>query len=95
VLAHVRPRCNRLCPPLKDIVYDENGAILGGSLRALIKRLIPRRDYCPERSFIFALLLNIRTFVAPTDLLHQILQVSAAILLLNIFKPQLKPDKTG
>lgn len=59
------------------MVYDENGAILGGSLRALIKRLIPRRDYCPERSYIFALLLNVRTFIAPADLLHQILQVSA------------------
>uniref|UniRef100_A0A914VWJ8 Uncharacterized protein n=1 Tax=Plectus sambesii TaxID=2011161 RepID=A0A914VWJ8_9BILA len=58
----------------EDVVYDENGGILGGSLRALIKRLIPRRDYCPERSFIFAFLLNIRTFIAPADLLHQILQ---------------------
>uniref|UniRef100_F1LF19 Ras-GEF domain-containing family member 1A n=1 Tax=Ascaris suum TaxID=6253 RepID=F1LF19_ASCSU len=57
-----------------DIVYDEDGAVISGSAEALIRRLIPTRDYCPDRSYIFTLLLNIRTFVAPSELLHKVLQ---------------------
>ena len=35
-------------PALQEIVYDDNGAIIAGSLRALVRKLIPRRDYYPE-----------------------------------------------
>ena len=62
-------------------MYNDNGTILAGSMRALIKRLIPRRDYTPERSFVFTFLLNARIFLPPSELLHQILQVGRALAL--------------
>ncbi|VDM47394.1 unnamed protein product [Toxocara canis] len=57
-----------------DVVYDEDGTVISGSAEALIRRLIPTHDYCPDRPYIFTLLLNIRTFVAPSELLHKVLQ---------------------
>ncbi|VDK69145.1 unnamed protein product [Anisakis simplex] len=50
--------------------------VISGSAEALIRRLMPTHDYCPDRSYIFTLLLNIRTFVSPGELLHKVLQVS-------------------
>lgn len=62
---------------------DERGDIVSGTPDALIQRLIPTKDYCPSRSYIFALLLNIRTVIAPADLLHRVLQVFGNILNCN------------
>lgn len=54
---------------------DENGCIVSGKLSALIKRLLPGKEYYPEKSYVFAFLLNARRFMSPSDLLHKILQL--------------------
>ena len=59
----------------QDIVFDDEGRILAGSLKALIRRLVPRKDFTPDRGYIFAFLLNSRIFISPCDLLQQIVQV--------------------
>lgn len=45
------------------------------TLDSLIELLIPSRNYSPEQSYIFAVLLNIRIFISPPDLLQKVLQV--------------------
>ncbi|TMS39480.1 hypothetical protein L596_005994 [Steinernema carpocapsae] len=57
-----------------DIIFDDTGMILSGSMEALTQRLLPTRDYCPPRHYIFTLLLNLRTFISPADLMQKILQ---------------------
>ncbi|KAK0399452.1 hypothetical protein QR680_003057 [Steinernema hermaphroditum] len=57
-----------------DIIFDDTGMILSGSMEALIQRLLPTRDYCPPRHYIFTLLLNLRTFISPSDLMQKIVQ---------------------
>ncbi|CDM63568.1 Ras-GEF domain-containing family member 1B [Caenorhabditis elegans] len=57
-----------------DLVLDNTGAVLSGSRDALIRRLVPTRDFCPDESYIFSLLVNIRTFISPHELMQKIVQ---------------------
>lgn len=45
------------------------------NLEALLKKLFPTRDYKPARSTVFSLLLNLRVFVSPEEILQKLLQV--------------------
>lgn len=60
---------------LQDLVLDSSGAVLSGSRDALIRRLVPTRDFCPDEHYIFSLLVNIRTFISPHELMQKIVQV--------------------
>jgi hypothetical protein len=54
---------------------DSDGTILSGAAEDLLQKMLPTRDYCPSRQFTFTLLLNLRAFISPWDLLQKILQV--------------------
>ncbi|CAI5448824.1 unnamed protein product [Caenorhabditis angaria] len=57
-----------------DLVLDNSGNVLSGSRDALIRRLVPTKDFCPDSSYIFSLLVNIRTFISPHELMQKIVQ---------------------
>ena len=57
---------------LQDVVVGEGGTVLSGSAEALLIRLVPTRDFSPDSSYIFALLVNIRTFVSPEQVLQRL-----------------------
>ncbi|CAB3409103.1 unnamed protein product [Caenorhabditis bovis] len=57
-----------------DLVLDNHGMVLSGSRDALIRRLVPTRDFCPDSGYIFSLLVNIRTFISPHELMQKIVQ---------------------
>ncbi|CAD6196153.1 unnamed protein product [Caenorhabditis auriculariae] len=57
-----------------DLVLHNDGTVLSGSRDALISRLVPSRDFCPDSSYIFALLVNVRTFISPPELMQKIVQ---------------------
>uniref|UniRef100_A0A0R3S679 Ras-GEF domain-containing protein n=1 Tax=Elaeophora elaphi TaxID=1147741 RepID=A0A0R3S679_9BILA len=54
-----------------DKVFDNQGSLMSITLDSLIELLIPSRSYSPEQSYIFAILLNIRIFISPPDLLQK------------------------
>ncbi|VDM91510.1 unnamed protein product [Litomosoides sigmodontis] len=58
----------------RDKVFDNDGSLMSVSLNSLIELLIPSCSYSVEQSYIFAILLNIRIFISPPDLLQKILQ---------------------
>ncbi|VDN41533.1 unnamed protein product [Gongylonema pulchrum] len=60
---------------IQDRIFDDEGSLRSGTLNALIELLIPTREYSPRRSYIFAVLVNIRIFVPPPELLQKILQL--------------------
>lgn len=74
----------------QDLVLDNTGAVLSGSRDALIRRLVPTRDFCPDESYIFSLLVNIRTFISPHELMQKIVQVR--IFIPEEFHPLLDTD---
>ncbi|CAG9532629.1 unnamed protein product [Cercopithifilaria johnstoni] len=57
-----------------DKVFDNEGSLMSVTLDSLIELLIPSHSYSLEQSYIFAILLNIRIFISPPDLLQKILQ---------------------
>ncbi|VBB34262.1 unnamed protein product [Acanthocheilonema viteae] len=64
------------CPTFEEHnkVFDNEGSLISVTLDSLIELLIPSRSYSFEQSYIFAILLNIRIFISPPDLLQKILQ---------------------
>lgn len=60
---------------------------MSGTVDALIELLIPTRRYAPQHSYIFAVLVSIRIFISPPDLLQKILQVIFLSLLFAFFRP--------
>uniref|UniRef100_A0A914CL27 Uncharacterized protein n=1 Tax=Acrobeloides nanus TaxID=290746 RepID=A0A914CL27_9BILA len=63
-----------LCFETNSIIMDSDGTILSGAAEDLLQKMLPTRDYCPSRQFTFTLLLNLRAFISPWDLLQKILQ---------------------
>ena len=59
---------------VQDLVVGDAGAVLSGSPEALLLRLVPTRDFSPDSSYIFALLVNIRTFVSPEQVMQRLVQ---------------------
>uniref|UniRef100_A0AAF5DPI5 Ras-GEF domain-containing protein n=1 Tax=Strongyloides stercoralis TaxID=6248 RepID=A0AAF5DPI5_STRER len=60
--------------PVSDLVYDDKGQIIAGTAEGLYKKLMPTRNYCPSKKFIFTFLVNMRTFTNPDELLKKLLQ---------------------
>uniref|UniRef100_A0A915DAZ7 Uncharacterized protein n=1 Tax=Ditylenchus dipsaci TaxID=166011 RepID=A0A915DAZ7_9BILA len=56
------------------INLDKNGDIQSASLDTLLRQLFPTKDYCPPRNVAFTLLLNLRTFISPAEILQKLLQ---------------------
>uniref|UniRef100_A0A0N5C9U3 Ras-GEF domain-containing protein n=1 Tax=Strongyloides papillosus TaxID=174720 RepID=A0A0N5C9U3_STREA len=65
-----------LCDSLNssDIVYNDKDQIIAATAEGLYKLLMPTRNYCPSKDFIFTFLINMRTFTNPDDLLKKLLQ---------------------
>ena len=77
-------------------MLDNSGAVLSGSRDALIRRLVPTRDFCPDESYIFSLLVNIRTFISPHELMQKIVQVRFILfLILSLWNSTLCHHKKG
>lgn len=68
-------RWNSHYDQLHDRVFNEEGSLMSGTVDALIELLIPTRRYAPQHSYIFAVLISIRIFISPPDLLQKILQL--------------------
>ena len=60
---------------LQELVYHD-GALVAGSLDALIDLLIPTPAHYPDRKYMFAFILCSRLFVQPYELLAQVSCVS-------------------
>uniref|UniRef100_A0A914Y5Z4 Ras-GEF domain-containing protein n=1 Tax=Panagrolaimus superbus TaxID=310955 RepID=A0A914Y5Z4_9BILA len=58
----------------KKIIYNQEGHIVSGAADALLSRMLPTRNYCPDKHTTFTLLLNLRAFISPSDLLQKVLQ---------------------
>lgn len=52
----------------------DGGQVLSGAGEALLLRLVPTRDFSPDASYIFSLLVNIRTFVSPEQVMQRLVQ---------------------
>uniref|UniRef100_A0A915Q0K8 Ras-GEF domain-containing protein n=1 Tax=Setaria digitata TaxID=48799 RepID=A0A915Q0K8_9BILA len=65
-------------PTFEDKIFDDEGSLMSVTLDSLIELLIPTRTYSPEQSYIFTVLLNIRIFISPPDLLQKVLQLDRA-----------------
>ncbi|KAI1715636.1 rasGEF domain-containing protein [Ditylenchus destructor] len=57
-----------------NISWDSDGNIASGSLDAMLKQLFPTTIYCPSKELAFTLLLNLRTFISPAEILQKLLQ---------------------
>jgi hypothetical protein len=62
------------------IVFDQDGQIVSIGPDALWSKLLPTRDYCPSKRLVFSLLLNMRSFVPPSEMLQKLVQVKIRLL---------------
>ncbi|XP_022079726.1 ras-GEF domain-containing family member 1B-like isoform X3 [Acanthaster planci] len=56
------------------LVYQD-GNLNSGTLEAFVQHMVPTVDYYPDRTYLFAFLLNSRLFIKPHQLLHDVCQV--------------------
>eukprot|EP00731_Ephydatia_muelleri_P024799 Em0016g1070a len=59
---------------LSEELVRKDGALVGGSLNALVEHLLPNESYYPESSFVFAFILCCRLFMKPYELLAKVLR---------------------
>ncbi|KJH47246.1 hypothetical protein DICVIV_06700 [Dictyocaulus viviparus] len=64
-----------------DIAVDAMGNVLSGSPEALIARLLPTRNVVADSSYMFSLLLNLRTVMSPEELMQKIVQNLIEVLI--------------
>ncbi|XP_064637616.1 ras-GEF domain-containing family member 1B-like isoform X3 [Lineus longissimus] len=70
-----------------DVIIYQDGRLISGSIEALIQHMVPTSTYYPDRTYIFAFLLNSRLFIKPHLLLKEICR-------LCIYQQGLADDKT-
>ncbi|CAD5220794.1 unnamed protein product [Bursaphelenchus okinawaensis] len=58
----------------QSCVYGEDGSITSAGPEALWKKLLPTQEYEPSRKLVFTLLLNLRAFVSPVEMLQKLVQ---------------------
>ncbi|KAI6192485.1 Ras-GEF domain-containing family member 1B-A [Aphelenchoides fujianensis] len=59
-----------------NLVLDADGTILSAGPDAIWKKLLPTREYSPPRRFVFSMLLNLRSFVSPAEVIQKLIQSS-------------------
>lgn len=59
----------------EKIIYSSDGVIVSGAPDALLSQMLPTATYAADKETIFTLLLNLRAFISPAELLHKVLQV--------------------
>jgi len=59
---------------IQGLVCGKNGAVVRGTLQALIEHLLPNKDYAPTSDFVFAFLLNVRLFADLDGILHELVK---------------------
>lgn len=75
----------------EKIIFNLNGGIVSGAADALLCQMLPTPNYSADKETIFTLLLNLRAFISPNDLLQKLLQVidlfeKILLLKFHIFK---------
>uniref|UniRef100_A0A7E4ZZ79 Ras-GEF domain-containing protein n=1 Tax=Panagrellus redivivus TaxID=6233 RepID=A0A7E4ZZ79_PANRE len=58
----------------EKIIYNSSGAIVSGAADVLLCKMLPTSSHCPDNHTIFTLLVNLRAFISPADLLQKVLQ---------------------
>uniref|UniRef100_A0AC34QW15 Ras-GEF domain-containing protein n=1 Tax=Panagrolaimus sp. JU765 TaxID=591449 RepID=A0AC34QW15_9BILA len=58
----------------EKIIFNSNGQIVSGAADALLCQMLPTPNYSSDKETIFTLLLNLRAFISPNDLLQKLLQ---------------------
>ncbi|XP_035706052.1 ras-GEF domain-containing family member 1B-like [Folsomia candida] len=56
-----------------NLIFDEGGHLLSGTLEGLVDYLVPSEDHFPDKSFVFAFILCSRIFIRPHQLLATVL----------------------
>ncbi|KAL5017775.1 hypothetical protein ScPMuIL_003497 [Solemya velum] len=56
----------------------QDSHLTAGSLEALIQHLVPTDSYYPDRTYVFAFLLNSRLFIRPHELLCKVCEMCAS-----------------
>ncbi|CAH1793729.1 unnamed protein product, partial [Owenia fusiformis] len=60
-----------------DALVYQDGNLIGGSLDALIRHLVPTATYYPDRTYVFSFLLSSRLFIHPHELLGEVCKICA------------------
>uniref|UniRef100_A0A1I7RIR6 Ras-GEF domain-containing protein n=2 Tax=Bursaphelenchus xylophilus TaxID=6326 RepID=A0A1I7RIR6_BURXY len=58
----------------QSCVYGEDGMLMSAGPDALWKKLLPTQDYEPPKKLVFTLLLNLRAYVSPAEMMQKLIQ---------------------
>ncbi|KAI6212145.1 Ras-GEF domain-containing family member 1B-A [Aphelenchoides besseyi] len=57
-----------------NVILDEDGSIVSAGPETIWKMLLPTREYTPSRRLVFTMLLNLRSFVSPSEVMQKLIQ---------------------